>query len=223
MCTTETESENPLPIGWWIALICAAVLGAITLPALVATGMRQLGEPPSWSAWFGAAMSLAGGGVAGLAVVASRRADSAWSLPALFVWASLLGAAATCDALTQRIPASLVRTGGVLSAALVALAAVVTDDWRGLLLTLVACAAAGAILLICWRFAGAGFGDVRLAIVGGIGLGHVSHRSLVFGILAIVVLTMAQAILTFVHTRDRKAHLPYGPGLALGFLVAAAA
>jgi hypothetical protein len=69
----------------------------------------------------------------------------------------------------------------------------------------------------------AGYGDLRLATVGGLGLGHTTHRSLVLAVLAFMAISIGQASWTYVRTRDRKAHFGYGPALALGFLVAAAA
>jgi leader peptidase (prepilin peptidase)/N-methyltransferase len=70
-------------------------------------------------------------------------------LPALLVWALTLIAAATCDAMTQRIPTPILRTGGLSAAALGVLAGLVTRDWRALAIAAVACCAAGLILGIC--------------------------------------------------------------------------
>lgn len=207
-------------MAWWIAMACAAALGAGTAPALCAAGLSQLDEsgrsgPP---AMVSAAAGAAGGAVA---AAAARHAGSVWWLPALLVWAITLVVAATCDALTQRIPTPLLRTGGLIAAVLVILAGLATRDWRAVAITGVACCAAALILGICWRFAGAGFGDVRLATVDGLGLGHATHRSVVLAVLAFMLLSMGQAIWTYVRTRDRKAHFAYGPALVLGFLVAA--
>jgi leader peptidase (prepilin peptidase)/N-methyltransferase len=213
-----------LPNLWLVATICAAVLGAAVAPVLVASGLRQLEEPYRRSTATLAATSFVGAAAAAAAVQASRRLDSGWWwLPALLTWALTVATTANCDGLTQRIPTPLLRTGGAVSAALIVGAGMVTQDWRGLLVTLIASAAAGAILALCWKFAGAGFGDVRLATVGGIGLGHTTHRNLALALLALMALTMIQAIWTYIRTRDRKAHFAYGPGLVVGFLIAAAA
>jgi leader peptidase (prepilin peptidase) / N-methyltransferase len=213
-----------LPNNWLIATIYAAVLGAAVAPMLVAKGLRQLDERYRRSAATLVATSLAGAAAAAAAVQAARRVDSGWWwLPALLTWALTVAAAANCDGLTQRIPSPLLRTGAAVSAALMVGASLVTQDWRGLLVTLFGSAAAGAILALCWRFAGAGFGDVRLATVGGIGLGHTTDRNLVLALLTFMALTMTQAICTYIRARDRKAHFAYGPGLVVGFLVAAAA
>jgi leader peptidase (prepilin peptidase)/N-methyltransferase len=166
-----------------------------------------------------AAVGAASGG---LAATAARHTGSACWLPALLVWAVTLVAAAACDATTQRIPTPLLRGGGLITAALVVLAGTVTHDWRALALTAVTCCAAGLIVGICWRLAGIGFGDVRLAIVGGAGLGHATYQSAVLAVLAFVLISGGQAAWAYSHTQDRKAHFAYGPSLVLGFLVAAA-
>lgn len=208
---------------WWIASACAAVAGAGAVPALCARGLMQLDEselsgPPAMVA--SAAVGAVGGAVA---AQAARQTGSAWWLPALLVWVVILVAAATCDAMIQRIPTPLLRGGGAGAAILVVIAGLITQDWRALLITAVVCCAAGLILWVCWRFAGAGFGDVRLATVGGLGLGHATHRSVVLAVLAFMLLSMGQAVWTYIRTRDRKARFAYGPALVLGLFVAAAA
>ncbi|SOC50045.1 hypothetical protein SAMN05660748_2783 [Blastococcus aggregatus] len=94
-------------------------------------------------------------------------------------------------------------------------------DWRGLLLSGLAAAAAGAVLLLCWRFAGTGFGDVRMAALGGLGLGHATHQGLWLAFVAFTVITVTQAVISLMRSGDRQTTFPYGPALAVGFLLAA--
>jgi len=205
-----------------IATICAALVGAVVTPALTAKGLHQLAALTQNRGRLVTASAIAGAAGEVAAAQASRHAGSPWWLPALGVWALTLVAAAACDARTQRIPTPLLRTGALLTAGLLALAGLVTHDGRTLLVTVVACAAAGTILGICWRFAGAGFGDVRLATAGGLGLGHTTHRALVLAVLALGLVSLAQATWTYARSRNPKAHFAYGPSLVVGFLVAAA-
>jgi hypothetical protein len=51
---------------------------------------------------------------------------------------------------------------------------------------------------LAWRFAGAGFGDVRLAGLGGLGLGHAADRGLIPGLCVFCVITLAQASIALV-------------------------
>lgn len=196
--------------------------GLIAGPALSYYGLAHLTGRKDRS-WFVTVAAAAAGGVgAAAAVSAAHRTGSWFWLPALLIWAVTLSAAAVCDACTQRIPTPLLSAGAILVLTLIVPAAVVTGDWRGLAVTAVACTASGLILAGCWRFAGAGFGDVRLAAVGGLGLGHTSQRALVLALAVFIVLTVSQALWTLVRTRDRRATFAYGPALAVGFLVAAA-
>jgi leader peptidase (prepilin peptidase)/N-methyltransferase len=195
----------------------AVAIGVVGCPQLTGRGLRQISRDDAWS---GTARSVAvvAGLIAGaVGAQAARQAGSWWYLPALLVWALTLAAAATCDGLTQRIPTPLVRQGGAVTALLVLVAASLAGDWRGLLLAGLASAAAGLILAACWKFAGAGFGDVRLAALGGLGLGHTSPRALLWALVAFTLIVAAQAIWTLARGGNRHTLFAYGPALAIGF------
>jgi prepilin signal peptidase PulO-like enzyme (type II secretory pathway) len=89
-------------------------------------------------------------------------------------------------------------------------------------LSVVGSLAAGLTLLVCWRFAGAGFGDVRLAMLGGLGLGHATHSGLLLGLVAVVAMTVTQAGVAVARGGNRQTMIPFGPALAAGCLLAAA-
>ena len=201
--------------GLVIAAVGAGGLGACAGPVLTARGLRELRLPtsdtigcrswPSSSArpaarsppWPRAMLGLCGG-----------------SLP-LMVWAVVLTAAAIADGYTRRIPTRLIRIGGLVTAVLVAGAGVVTHDWRALILTATATLAAGAILALCWRFAGAGFGDVRLATVGGLGLGHTTHHALSIAVAGFAVVSRsASDVDVRAHPRSQSSPGPW-PGARL--------
>jgi leader peptidase (prepilin peptidase)/N-methyltransferase len=206
------------------SLVCATVvmaLAGVITPVLARLGLFQLARPDVASARFWTASAAAGATAGSAAVVASQRADSWWPLPGLLCWACALAAAACCDAVTQRVPTPLVRQAGVVVGLLLTIAFAVRGDWPALVLTGVAAVASTIILLICWRFAGAGFGDVRLATLGGLALGHASHRGVLGGFVAFAVIIIIQAWVTLRLDGDRRARIPYGPALAAGFLLAA--
>jgi leader peptidase (prepilin peptidase)/N-methyltransferase len=196
-------------------------IGVVGCPRLAGRGLRQISRDDAWSRSTRAVTVLAGLIAGTVGALAARHAGSWWYLPALLVWALTLAAAATCDGLTQRIPTPLVRQGGAATALLVLVAASLAGDWRGLLFAGLASAAAGLILAACWKFAGAGFGDVRLAALGGLGLGHTSPRALLWALVAFTVTIAAQAIWTLVRGGNRHTMFAYGPALAIGFGLAA--
>jgi leader peptidase (prepilin peptidase)/N-methyltransferase len=206
------------------SLVCATVVVALSgliTPVLARLGLSQLSRPDAASARFRTASAIAGATAGSAAVVAWHRADTWWSLAGLLCWGCALAAAACCDAVTQRVPTPLVRQAGVVVGLLLTIAFAVRGDWDALVLSGVAAVASALILLICWRFAGAGFGDVRLATLGGLALGHASHRGLLGGFIAFAVITVIQAWVTFRLDGDRGARIPYGPALAAGYLLAA--
>jgi leader peptidase (prepilin peptidase)/N-methyltransferase len=197
--------------------------GAVATPVLAARGLAQLARQGAMSRSVRLAGAV-GGSVAGAAAMATAHRTGIWWLaPALLVWGCALVAAACCDAVTQRVPTALVRQAGVVTCALLAVGAAVHGDWPALALSGVAAVASGLTLLLCWRFAGAGFGDVRLATLGGLGLGHATHRGLLLALAAFTLITVTQAVITLVRDGDRRSTFPYGPALAIGFLLAATA
>jgi leader peptidase (prepilin peptidase)/N-methyltransferase len=169
------------------------------------------------------ALTFAGVAGGAAAIAATERIGSWWWLPALLLWAVTLSTAAVCDARTQRIPSALLHAGGSATALLAVIASIATGDWQALKVTLIACIAAGTVLAACWRFVGVGFGDVRLATIGGLGLGHTTDRALVLALLLFIAITLCQAAWTVARTGDSKTRFALGPALVAGFLVAAAA
>jgi leader peptidase (prepilin peptidase)/N-methyltransferase len=207
---------------WLGAAVAAALIGAVATPVLAARGLAQLARQDAMSRGLRLA-GVVGGSAAGAAAMAtSHRTGIWWLVPALLVWGCALVAAACCDAVTQRIPTALVRQAGVVTCVLLTVALAMQGNWPGLALSGVAAAASGLTLLLCWRFAGAGFGDVRLAMLGGLGLGHATHLGLLLALAAFILITVTQAVITVMRGGDRRSTFPYGPALATGFLLAAA-
>jgi leader peptidase (prepilin peptidase)/N-methyltransferase len=206
----------------WVAASVAAVLvGAAATPRLTAYGLAQLARSDVARPGLRIATAVAGGGAGVVAIVTTHRADAWWLTPAFLVWACALVAAASCDAVTQRVPTALVRQAGVGTGVLLTVGLAMHGDWRGLLISGVAAASAGSVLLLCWRFAGAGFGDVRLGVLGGLGLGHATPHGVAIALAVFALVTLVQAGVTLARSGDRHATFPYGPGLAIGFLLAA--
>ncbi|MCU1613223.1 MAG: putative prepilin leader peptidase [Frankiales bacterium] len=206
---------------WVGAGVAAALLGTVTTPVLAARGLAELARQDAVGGGLRLAGAL-GGGVAGAAAVAtSQRTGNWWLAPILLLWGCALVAAACCDAVTHRIPTPLVRQAGIVTCVLLTTGLAVQGDWTALVISGVAAVASGLTLFLCWRFAGAGFGDVRLATLGGLGLGHATHRGLLVALTAFTLITVTQAVITLMRGGDRRSTFPYGPALAVGFLLAA--
>jgi leader peptidase (prepilin peptidase)/N-methyltransferase len=206
---------------WVGAGVVAALIGTAATPVLAARGLAQLAGQEAASRGLRLAGALGGGAAGAAAIATSHRAGNWWLLPALLVWGCVLVAAACCDAVTQRVPTPLVRQGGVVTCVLLVVGLCGQSDWTGLVISGVASLASGLTLLLCWRFAGAGFGDVRLATLGGLGLGHATHRGLLVALAAFALITATQAVITLTRGGNRRSTFPYGPALAIGFLLAA--
>ncbi len=168
--------------------------------------------------------AAAAGAVAGLAagLCLNRRAGEAWQAPALLVWAVALAAIAVVDGRAHRVPTALARQATVLTLLLL-LAAELIAGGTGTARALVTAGALGAVFRALVALAGVGRGDVRLAVLGGLGLGHLTRP----GALAGGVAFTAAGLLSLLLTRRRTAgavqrRVPLGPAMVAGFLAAAA-
>ncbi|CCH88564.1 putative prepilin leader peptidase [Modestobacter italicus] len=202
--------------------VAGMIFGAAISLLLTSVGLSQLARRDEAGVRLRLISALAGG-LAGAAAVATSHRVDVWELaPALLFWGCALVAAATCDAVTQRIPTPLVRQAAVATVVLLSIGLAAHGDWTGLVLSGVGSIAAGLTMTVCWRFAGAGFGDVRLAVLGGLGLGHATYEGLVAGLAAVAATTVVLAAVALARGSNRKTMIPYGPALVAGFLIAAA-
>lgn len=198
--------------------VAAAGVGVLTGRRLVEQGMAQLRVTHTRAALAGRVAC----GVAGaVAVLAAHHAGTWWLVPGLLIWAYTLAGAATCDALTQRVPTPLVRVGTIATGLSVLAAAAADDHWQWPILAALSAVAAGAIFIVCWRFLDAGFGDVRLAVLGGLGLVDPTRFGLVVGVTAFIVITLGQATVTRIRGGNRRTTIPYGPAMAITFFIIA--
>lgn len=215
------DVSNAAPVA--VTALLAALIGTLIGRRLVDLGLQQLDVATAGQRRVRLA-SYATGALAGtVAVLAARHADSWWLLMAAGVWAYSLAAVAVCDAFTQRVPTALVRQATVAAGFLIVVASAVTGHWRWTVLAAAAAVVSGLIFTVCWRFLGAGFGDVRIAILGGIGQTHPTHLGVGLAVGAFIVITLGQAAGTLARGGDRRTHFPYGPAIAAAFFIAAVA
>jgi leader peptidase (prepilin peptidase) / N-methyltransferase len=186
-------------------------------------GLRQLGEPDLSTPVLRIVGVVVGSLVGAATTLAALRVGNLLVAVPLVAWGAAVVAASCCDAVTQRIPTALVRQAIVTTGVLLSTAFGLTAAWGALLLSVLAAAAAGGVALLCWRFADAGYGDVRLAVLGGLGLGYTSASGLLVALAVVVLIIAAQAVATLALGGARRMRFPLGPALATGFIVAATA
>ncbi|HUY48171.1 MAG TPA: A24 family peptidase [Streptosporangiaceae bacterium] len=159
-----------------------------------------------------------------LAVVAAR-APSAWELAAL-IWLALFAVPlAFIDIAVRRLPDPLTAAACAGTLALLAVAAL-TSHQPGHL----GRAAIGAAALACFYLAlslirpgGMGLGDVKLAAGVGAALGWTGWQALLTGTFAAFALAAVYGgVLLARHRATRNSHLPLGPFILIGALVAIA-
>ncbi len=154
--------------------------------------------------------------------LAARYHDS-WALPAFLLVSAGLVALSFIDLEHFLLPNRIVYPLALATLALLTLAALGDGTWRALgravLGGLVAALALGLLHVLSPR--SMGFGDVKLAFVLGLALGWLGWGELVLGLFCgfLSGAVVGLALIVF-RRRGRKDHLPFGPFLAFGTIVA---
>jgi leader peptidase (prepilin peptidase)/N-methyltransferase len=160
---------------------------------------------------------------AALFVGVLARLGRSWAVPAYCAFMAGLLALGWIDVEHHRLPRPVVLIHLALVSALLALASAVQDRWSALFIGL-ACAAAWSGVFAAIHFASPrhlGFGDVRFAVVLGLGLGWISARTAIVGFFAANVIGLVVTVVLIATSRtERTAEVPYGIYLASGAAVA---
>jgi leader peptidase (prepilin peptidase)/N-methyltransferase len=146
-----------------------------------------------------------------------------WALPAYLVLVSALLALSLIDLDTFLLPNRIVYPLAVALVALFGLAAVLEDAGDAYVRALLGGLAAFAFFLTVHLVAprGMGFGDVKLSFCLGIALGWLSWGSVFLGLfLGFLLGAVVGVTLIATGTRTRKDHVPFGPFLAAGTVLA---
>lgn len=199
--------------------IAAGMAGAGVAPYLAVHGLRHLRRAQPLTHRFLLTVGLINA-VVSIALVLVMNSRPA-VLPACLVWGWALVAAGASDSLTQRIPTTLVRQATVTVAVLVLIGGLVSEDWWFVLQSAAWCVVAGCALLAAHHFAGAGFGDVRLAALGGLGLSSATAYSVLMGLVVWGGVLAAQTMIGYTRHGTLRTQVALGPGLTAGFLTAA--
>jgi leader peptidase (prepilin peptidase) / N-methyltransferase len=151
------------------------------------------------------------------------RFGESWALPAYLVLVSALLALSLIDFDTFLLPNKIVYPLAVALVALFGLAAVLEDaggDYgRALLGGLAAFGFFLTVHLIAPR--GMGFGDVKLSFSLGVALGWISWGSVFLGLfLGFLLGAVVGIALIATRIKSRRDHVPFGPFLAAGTVIA---
>ncbi len=160
---------------------------------------------------------------AGLWVAMALRFGASWALPAYLVLVSALLALSLIDLDTFLLPNRIVYPLGVTLVVLFAAAALLEDSGGDYVRALLGGLAAFAFFLTVHLIAprGMGFGDVKLSFSLGVALGWISWGTVFLGLfLGFLLGAVIGVILIATRVRSRRDHVPFGPFLAAGTVLA---
>jgi leader peptidase (prepilin peptidase)/N-methyltransferase len=154
---------------------------------------------------------------------AAARLGYNWELPAFLVFLASLLALACIDLELLVLPKKIIYPSVVIVAGLLVLAAGETGDWHYLLVAAI-CSVAWFVVFFLLNFANPrilGFGDVRLALLLGLGLGWLGWRYVVLAFFSgnLIGAIIGVALIATKQIR-RDQPVPYGVFLALGAALA---
>ena len=154
---------------------------------------------------------------------AAARLGFNWDLPAFLVLLAGLLALACIDLERLILPKSIVYITLALVVGLLFLDAAVTGQWKKLLVAAI-CSAAWFALFFLMNLASPrilGFGDVRLALVLGFGLGWLGWRYVVLAFFASNLIGLVISVVLLAGKKIRRDQpVPFGVFLALGTALA---
>ena len=201
-CGTELAARDNVPVVSWL---------------LLRGRCRTCGEPIS------ARYPLIELGTAVLFAAAGVRFGASWELPAYLLFFAALIAITAIDLERYIIPNRIIYPTLFAAIPLLVAAAVLEDDTSR-----IATAALGALGAFVAMFVvhfisprGMGFGDVRLSAVIGMFLGWIDGELVFLGMLLGFLLGSVVGVgLIITKIRGRKDHVPFGPFLAAGAVLA---
>ncbi|HEY7439660.1 MAG TPA: prepilin peptidase [Acidimicrobiia bacterium] len=160
---------------------------------------------------------------AGLWAAVALRFGAVWELPAYLVFVSALLALALIDLDTFLLPDRIVYPLSGALVALFGLAAVMEGDLGSWVRAVLAGLASFGVFLVIHLISprGMGFGDVKLSFSLGVALGWLSWGTVFVGFfLGFLIGSVVGLGLLAAGVTNRKQHVPFGPYLAAGAVLA---
>ncbi|MBV8160789.1 MAG: prepilin peptidase, partial [Acidimicrobiia bacterium] len=159
----------------------------------------------------------------GLFVAAALRFGLDWVLPAYLVFFASLVAITFIDLEHYIIPNRVLYPTLYIVVPLLVVSAAGSGEWDSLRRALIGGAAAWLFFLLLHLVQprGMGFGDVRLSFLLGLMLGWLGLRQVFLGVfLGFALGSLVGIVLMLLRRRGRKDHIPFGPFLAAGAVLA---
>jgi leader peptidase (prepilin peptidase)/N-methyltransferase len=153
----------------------------------------------------------------------AQRFGSTWELPPYLALSAGLVALSLIDLDHFLLPNRVLYPTGFVMAALFVVPAVVDGQGDDYLRAVLGGAAAFAVFFVIHVVSprGMGFGDVRLSFVLGMALGWLSWGQVYLGLfLGFLLGAVVGSLLIALKLRTRKDHVPFGPFLAAGAMLA---
>lgn len=156
----------------------------------------------------------------GITMLLGGEAVTTWTGVGIAILAAVL--VVPVDLQQHRIPNRVTYPTTVLLTSFTVVSAVLGRDLQVILNIAVSTAAVLVIGLLMSRFGTLGRGDVKLAVVLGLGFGALGGMAVVgLFVIAVLVNGIIAVVLLATKRKTRKDYLPYAPALAVGAIAAA--
>lgn len=165
---------------------------------------------------FVVAVALTATTAVALTVWCARHAPSTWPALALFAGAGVV--LSGIDIQTRLLPRKIVYPVLGVTFILIALSALISSRWVGIVTGLVGAAlTAGFFYLVALATGGIGLGDIRLGLLTGLVAGWIGPAVIAQALVATAVLGACGGLVVWI--RKRQMSIPYGPAMIAGTLV----
>lgn len=208
-------------MAWWWTAAAGAVLGA-GIALLLRTGSYRRGAEKDRPIPPASAIALAAVALAASWALGATAGGGSGMVAATLLFSIVGLIASWIDVDVHRIPNVVTGTAAAVTVASLTVEASLTGEWLRLGQAVLAGLGLMAVFVLLTMVSSFGAGDAKFAGVAGLVLGWAGWSTVIVGLMAAFVVAAIVAVVLLGSGRSRHSHLPFGPALAIGTIIAIA-